>query len=152
MKRLHVHVGVADLDKSIGFYTALFGAEPVKTKSDYAKWMLDDPRINFAISVRPNALGVEHLGVQVDEDRELDELRDRIQMAEADAFDEGETVCCYARSDKSWVRDPSGVVWEAFRTMEDAAFYSSTGPEGVRAAVAAGVGHAAPCCGPPGRG
>lgn len=123
MKRLHIHVGVEQLAKSIKFYNALFGEEPVKVKHDYAKWMLNDPRVNFAISTR-SAQGIDHLGMQVDEAAELEELRGRLQKADTSLFDEGETVCCYARSDKSWVTDPSGVAWEAFQTMEDVQLFS----------------------------
>ena len=125
MKRMHIHVGVENLDQSIRFYNALFGAKPVKTKTDYAKWMLDDPRVNFAISTRLNKTGVDHLGLQVDEDSELETLRDRLKSADMSIFDEGETVCCYARSDKSWVADPSGIAWEAYKTMEDVQLFSS---------------------------
>jgi catechol-2,3-dioxygenase len=125
MKRMHIHVGVERLDQAIVFYNALFGAEPSKTKEDYAKWMLDDPRINFAISTRGGSTGVDHLGIQVDEDHELDDLRDRLKKADLSVFDEGEAVCCYARSEKSWIEDPAGIAWEAYKTMEDAQFFSS---------------------------
>lgn len=123
MKRLHVHVGVKQLEEGVKFYSALFGAEPVKRKSDYAKWMLEDPRVNFAISTRAGKTGVDHLGIQVDEASELTEIRERINKAELATFNEGETVCCYARSDKSWVQDPAGVAWEAYQTMADAEVY-----------------------------
>lgn len=137
MKRFHIHVGVEKLDEAIRFYSALFGAEPAKTKPDYAKWMLEDPRINFAISTRANKKGVDHLGIQVDEDAELNDLRGRLQKADMAVVNEGETVCCYARSDKSWVEDPAGIAWEAYRTMEDAQMFSGkpTTPETA-------------CCGP----
>lgn len=125
MKRMHIHVGVEHLDQSIAFYSALFGAAPAKTKDDYAKWMLDDPRVNFAISTRSAKTGIDHLGIQVDEDSDLDDLRSRLKAAELSLFDEGETVCCYARSDKSWVEDPSGIAWEAYKTMDEAAFFGS---------------------------
>ncbi len=124
MKRLHIHIGVEKLDDSIRFYNALFGVEPVKTKPDYAKWMLDDPRVNFAISTRASKKGVDHLGIQVDEGGELEELRERLKAANMSVVDEGETVCCYARSDKSWIEDPAGIPWEAYRTMEDAQIFS----------------------------
>jgi len=124
MKRMHIHVGVGNLDQSIDFYNALFGAQPVKTKADYAKWMLDDPCINFAISTRVGTTGVDHLGLQVSEDSELAELRERFKNADMAVYDEGETVCCYARSDKSWVKDPSGVAWEAYQSMQDVQLYS----------------------------
>ena len=122
MKRMHLHVGVENLQESIRFYTALFGAAPVKVKDEYAKWMLDDPRINFAISTRVG-VGVDHLGLQVDEEAELDELRVRLKDADMTLFGEGETVCCYSRSDKSWLTDPAGIAWEAYRTMDDAQFF-----------------------------
>jgi catechol-2,3-dioxygenase len=123
MKRMHIHVGVERLDQAIPFYSALFGEQPTKTKSDYAKWMLDDPRINFAISTRGNTTGVDHLGIQVDEENELGNLRERLKSADVSLFDEGETVCCYSRSDKSWVEDPAGIAWEAYRSMEEAQFF-----------------------------
>ena len=125
MKRMHIHVGVEHLEQSINFYSALFGAQPSKTKSDYAKWMLDDPCVNFAISTRTEKKGVNHLGIQVDQDHELEELRTRLQDADLAVFDEGETVCCYARSDKSWVEDPAGIPWEAYQTIEEAQFFGT---------------------------
>ena len=125
MKRLHIHVSVEKLDESIRFYSALFGAEPVKTKPDYAKWLLEDPRVNFAISTRAKNKGIDHLGIQVDEEDELAELRDRLKAGDMPVVNEGETVCCYAVSDKSWIQDPSGIPWEAYRTMEDAQLFSS---------------------------
>lgn len=129
MKRMHIHVGVERLDESIRFYNALFGAEPVKTRDDYAKWMLEDPRVNFAISTRAAKTGIDHLGVQVEEDSELEELRARLKSAEMSVFDEGETLCCYARSDKSWVKDPAGIAWEAYKTMEDVQFFAAAAPD-----------------------
>ncbi|MEZ0262815.1 MAG: ArsI/CadI family heavy metal resistance metalloenzyme [Alphaproteobacteria bacterium] len=128
MKRLHIHVGVDNLDQSIRFYSALFGAEPVKTKPDYAKWMLESPHVNFAISTRAET-GVNHLGIQVDDDSELAELRERLKKADMSVVNEGETVCCYARSDKSWVHDPAGLPWETYRTMEDAEIFKVEKPE-----------------------
>ena len=125
MKRFHIHVGVDKLDESIRFYSALFGAEPVKRKPDYAKWLLDDPRLNFAISTRVKTKGMDHLGIQVEEEGELTELRERLKAADLAVVEEGETVCCYARSDKSWVQDPAGIPWEAYRTMEDAQVFVS---------------------------
>jgi len=124
MKRIHIHVGVEKLDESIRFYSAIFGAHPVKTKPDYAKWMLEDPRVNFAISTRASKNGVDHLGIQVDENDELEEIRDRVKVAGLAVFNEGETVCCYANTEKSWIEDPSGIPWEADRTMEDAQIFS----------------------------
>ncbi|HEY3198379.1 MAG TPA: ArsI/CadI family heavy metal resistance metalloenzyme [Nitrospirales bacterium] len=125
MKRFHIHVGVEKLDESISFYSALFGVQPVKMKPDYAKWLLDDPRVNFAISTRAKKKGVDHLGIQVDEDGELTELRERLNLTDMAVIDEGETVCCYARSEKSWIQDPTGIPWEAYRAMEDARLFSS---------------------------
>lgn len=123
MKRFHIHVGVEKLDESIRFYSGLFGAEPVKTKPDYAKWLLEDPRVNFAISTRVSK-GMDHLGIQVEQESELAELRERLKTADVDVVEEGETVCCYARSKKSWIQDPAGIPWEAYRTMEDAQLFS----------------------------
>ena len=123
MKRMHLHIGVEDLDESIRFYTALFGAAPIKTKPDYAKWLLDDPRVNFAISTRAKK-GVDHLGIQVDAETELAEVRERLKAKDVPLTDEGETICCYARSEKSWIQDPSGIAWEAYRTMEDVQLFS----------------------------
>ena len=124
MKRLHVHVGVEDLDRSIGFYSTLFGAEPTVVKADYAKWMLDDPRVNFAISSGQHAArGVEHLGIQAEDEAELAEVYGRLRAADRPVLEEGKTTCCYAKSEKSWVSDPDGVVWEAFHTTGEAIVY-----------------------------
>lgn len=120
MKRFHIHVGVDTLDEAIQFYSALFGAEPVKRKPDYAQWLLDDPRVNFAISTRVKSKGMDHLGIQVEDEQELAEIRGRLKKADLTMVEEGETVCCYARSDKSWIQDPAGIPWETYRTMEDA--------------------------------
>jgi hypothetical protein len=119
MKRFHVHVHVEDLGKSIAFYSKLFAAEPTRVESDYAKWMLDDPRINFAISTRGSQPGVDHLGFQVDDASELAELKTRAEAADMALLDEGETTCCYARSDKHWITDPQGIAWEHFHTLEN---------------------------------
>ncbi|MFM1897037.1 MAG: hypothetical protein RLZZ385_2111 [Pseudomonadota bacterium] len=145
MKRMHIHVGVASIDEAVRFYSALFGVAPVKTKTDYAKWMLDDPRINFAISTRAS-LGVDHLGLQVDEEVELEELRNRLQQAETAVFHEGETVCCYARSDKSWVKDPAGVPWEAYRTLEDVQLFAADAQPGKTACCQPEPKAASGCC------
>ncbi|MFT5657154.1 MAG: catechol-2,3-dioxygenase [Gammaproteobacteria bacterium] len=126
MKRMHIHVGVDHLDQAITFYSALFGAQPSKAKDDYAKWMLDDPCLNFAISTRSGKTGLDHLGIQVDEDHELGDLRERLKDADISLSDEGEAVCCYARSDKSWIEDPAGIAWEAYKTMEEVQFFHST--------------------------
>ncbi len=119
MKRLHVHVAVDDLSKAIGFYSTLFAAEPTRVESDYAKWMLDDPRVNFAISSRGHAPGVEHLGIQVETPAELHEVYNRLQQADGAVREEGAVTCCYARSEKSWIADPAGVEWETFLTSGD---------------------------------
>ena len=148
MKRIHIHVGVEKLDESIRFYSALFGAQPVKIKADYAKWMLDDPRVNFAISTRVSKNGVDHLGIQVDDNDELAEICERVKAAELAVFDEGETVCCYARSEKSWVQDPAGVAWEAYRTMEDAQVFSSKAAAGASACCAEQPASKTACCEP----
>lgn len=126
MKRMHIHVGVKNIDDSVRFYSALFGAVPVKVKPDYAKWMLDDPRINFAISTRAGKTGVDHLGLQVDDATELNALRDQMSAANISTHSDGETTCCYSKSEKSWVEDPNGVAWEAYHTMEDAQIFSGS--------------------------
>ena len=148
MKRMHIHVGVESLDQSIKFYSALFGTQPVKTRTDYAKWMLDDPRINFAISTRSGKAGVDHLGLQVDEVSELQELRERLKSVDLPVFDEGETVCCYARSDKSWVEDPSGIAWEAYKTMGDAQLFSTSVEPGEVACCTSETKDQPDCCAP----
>jgi len=117
MKRFHVHVAVQDLAASIRFYSSVFGAEPSVLKSDYAKWMLEDPRLNFAISQRGVAAGVNHLGIQVESAEELTALRQQVAAAEIEARDEAGANCCYAKSDKYWVQDPQGVAWETFHTL-----------------------------------
>lgn len=119
MKRFHLHMGVEDLESSIAFYTGLFGQKPSKVKTDYAKWMLEDPRINFAISTRMLKPGVDHLGIQVDSAEELISLRKNFASASIPSKDDGIGACCYAQSDKSWLKDPSGVSWEAYHTMND---------------------------------
>lgn len=127
MKRLHVHVGVEELDRSIAFYSSLFGAEPSLVKPDYAKWMLDDPRVNFAISAGQHpAKGIQHLGVQAESIGELGEVYGRLKSAERPVLEEGRTTCCYAKSEKSWIADPDGVVWEAFFTDGQATTYGDS--------------------------
>ena len=146
MKRFHVHVGVTDLDQSVAFYTGLFGAKPSVMKPDYAKWMLEDPRINFAISSRDGAgKGVEHLGIQVEDQAELGQVYDRLRAADRPVLEEGATTCCYARSEKSWIADPDGVVWEAFLTNGDSTVYGGS-PELDRLASANAADAA--CCTP----
>ncbi len=119
MKRFHIHVGVKNLEESIRFYSTLFGEKPAKQKPDYAKWMLEDPKVNFAISTLTHSTGVDHLGIQVDESHELEEITERLKKADLGVYDEGETTCCYARSNKAWVSDPAGVPWETYQTMAD---------------------------------
>ncbi|MDN3920301.1 ArsI/CadI family heavy metal resistance metalloenzyme [Roseateles violae] len=117
MKRFHVHAHVEDLKASIAFYSALFDAAPTRVEGDYAKWMLDDPRINFAISTRGGKPGVDHLGIQTDTEEELVHLKARAKAADMALLDEGETTCCYAHSDKYWLTDPQGIAWEQFHTL-----------------------------------
>jgi catechol 2,3-dioxygenase-like lactoylglutathione lyase family enzyme len=151
MKRMHIHVGVKDLDESVRFYNALFGAEPAKLKPDYAKWMLEDPRLNFAISTRSGKAGLDHMGLQVDDAGELNRLRDQMSAANIATRSDRETTCCYATSEKSWVEDPNGVAWEAYHTMADAQIYSG-GDAVTQAACCAPKPEpaaAAPCCGVP---
>ena len=125
MKRLHVNVAVSDLDTSIGFYTSLFASEPTVQKEDYAKWMLDDPRVNFAITTRGQRKGIDHLGIQVENEAELGEVYARLQSAAAPVIEEGETTCCYANSEKSWIFDPQGIAWETFLTRGESPVYGS---------------------------
>ena len=143
MKRLHVHVAVKDLDASIRFYSQLFASEPTVRKPDYAKWMLEDPRVNFAISHRGALPGVQHLGIQVEDRRELEEVYGRLQLAEGPVIEEGETTCCYAQSEKSWIDDPQGIQWEAFLTTGESTVYGTDEirPKQENAATAA-------CCAP----
>ncbi len=123
MKRLHIAVSVDDLDRSIAFYATLFGAEPSVRKPDYAKWMLDDPRVNFAISARGRQVGLDHLGIQAETNDELSDIAGRLAAAGESLFEQQQTVCCYARSDKAWVTDPSGIAWESFVTHGAATVY-----------------------------
>lgn len=120
MKRFHVHLHVDDLAKSIAFYSNLFASPPLRVEADYAKWMLDDPRVNFAISTVGHGRGIDHLGIQAEDETELAELKARGQAADRTLLDEGETVCCYARSEKHWVTDPQGIAWEHFQTLDGA--------------------------------
>ncbi|HVM78003.1 MAG TPA: ArsI/CadI family heavy metal resistance metalloenzyme [Stellaceae bacterium] len=144
MKRLHVHVAVADLAKSVRFYSTLFAAEPTVLKPDYAKWMLADPRVNFAISARGKTeAGLDHLGIQVEDEAELAEVYGRLKSAEGPVLEEGATTCCYAKSEKSWIVDPSGLSWETFLTHGESTVYGeSAALAGLRAAAPSGA-----CCG-----
>jgi len=149
MKRFHIHLGVEALDESIRFYSALFGAEPVKRKPDYAQWLLDDPRVNFAISTRVKKNGMDHLGIQVEEEGELTQLRERLKAADMAVVEEGETVCCYARSDKYWTTDPAGIPWESFHSLGTVPFYNGEASETEASACCAPAAKAekAACCG-----
>ena len=140
MNRFHVHAHVEDLAASIAFYSQLFAAPPSRVESDYAKWMLEDPRINFAISSRGGKPGVDHLGFQTDSEEELAELKSRARAADMTVLDEGETTCCYARSEKHWVTDPQGIAWEHFHTLDDIPVFSQK---------AAFASEAAACCATP---
>jgi catechol 2,3-dioxygenase-like lactoylglutathione lyase family enzyme len=145
MKRLHVHVAVDDLSKSIGFYSTLFAARPSVLKPDYAKWMLDDPKVNFAISTRSGrADGVDHLGIQVESDAELKELASRLVAAGETTRDQEATTCCYAQSNKAWINDPSGVRWETFYTFGEATTYGEDEPTNNRPKSACGTDSG--CC------
>ncbi len=123
MKRLHVHVAVENLARSIDFYSALFAAQPAMVKTDYAKWMLDDPRVNFAISTRGRQPGLDHLGIQVEKADELQEVYARLHKAGGDIIEQGQTACCYAKSEKAWIDDPAGIAWETFLTSGDSTTY-----------------------------
>lgn len=135
MKRLHVHVSVENLSHSIGFYSALFASEPSVVKSDYAKWMLDDPRVNFAISTRGRAAGLDHLGIQVETSEEPQEVYTRLRQASGNVVEQGQTTCCYAKSEKSWIDDPAGIAWETFYTRGESTDYGDGSGEN-RARVA----------------
>jgi catechol 2,3-dioxygenase-like lactoylglutathione lyase family enzyme len=142
MKRMHVHVAVNDLEQSIGFYSALFAAKPAVVKPDYAKWMLDDPRVNFAISARGQRTGLDHLGIQVESKEELGDVYGRLREAGGAVLEEGQTTCCYAKSEKSWIEDPAGISWETFFTTGESIDYGTSIEKDAR------VAHAKACCGP----
>jgi len=142
MKRLHVHMSVGDLDQSIRFYSTLFAAAPTVVKADYAKWMLEDPRVNFAISTHAGgAPGIDHLGIQVEDGEELQEIYGRLKDAEGPVLEEGKTTCCYAQSEKSWTLDPQGVSWETFLTTGESTVYGTSTPRVEKPKPVA-------CCGP----
>src|SRR6202167_5555249 len=143
MKRMHVHVAVDNLKQSVGFYSALFAAEPSVIKTDYAKWMLDDPRVNFAISTRGRQAGLDHLGLQVENKGELHEIYARLHQAGGNITEQGQTSCCYAKSEKSWIVDPAGISWETFHTTRESTDYGDgSGERVVR------VAHGKSCCAP----
>jgi catechol 2,3-dioxygenase-like lactoylglutathione lyase family enzyme len=146
MKRFHVHVSVNDLQQNIAFYSSIFGAQPTVEKPDYAKWMLDDPRVNFAISTRGHAFGVNHLGIQAESDGELKALRTGIVAAQAPLLEQKETSCCYVKSDKYWTTDPQGIAWETFHTLGDVPVYGED--EGAAQASVTAAPKAAACCAP----
>lgn len=155
MKRFHAHVHVDDLAQSIAFYSKLFAAAPTRVEADYAKWMLEDPRVNFAISTRGTTLGLDHFGLQTDDAAELAELKARAEAADMTLLDEGNTTCCYARSEKHWVTDPQGIAWEHFHTLVDIPVFNEAAPSSAPGACctpsAAAPAPAAPraaCCGP----
>ncbi len=143
MKRLHVHVAVANLAQSIGFYSSLFDAQPAVVKPDYAKWVLDDPRVNFAISTRGRHPALDHLGIQVESKDELHEVYARLRKAGGTVVEQGQTACCYAESEKSWIDDPAGIAWETFHTTGESIDYGDGSGERV-----ARVAHEEPCCAP----
>jgi predicted enzyme related to lactoylglutathione lyase len=143
MKRFHVHVAVDDLKHSIGFYSALFAAEPSVVRTDYAKWMLDDPRVNFAISTRGRQAGLDHLGIQVESRDELQDVYGRLHKAGGSVIEQGQTSCCYAKSEKSWIDDPAGISWETFHTTGESTDYGDGSGERV-----ARVAHEKVCCEP----
>src|SRR5258708_4891809 len=157
MKRLHVHVSVDDLERSIRFYAALFASQPTVRKPDYAKWMLDDPRVNFAISARGRATtGIDHLGIQVEDEAELHEVYGRLKQAEGPVLEQGATTCCYAESEKSWILDPQGLSWETFLTHGDSTVYGEGFSQAERVAAccdkpAIAAPAATACCGPAAR-
>jgi len=142
MKRLHVHVAVHDLKQSIRFYSALFAAQPSVLKDDYAKWMLDDPRVNFAISSRGAKAGLDHLGIQAEDGEELEDIGMRLAQADVSTTAQKGASCCYAKSDKYWTIDPQGIAWESFHTLDSVPMYG----EQVRPAAARET--KAACCQP----
>jgi catechol 2,3-dioxygenase-like lactoylglutathione lyase family enzyme len=150
MKRFHVHIVVDSLEQSMGFYSRLFGQEPSVVKPDYAKWMLDDPRVNFAISKRDGRVGqagLDHLGFQMDSTNELHAMTAQLQSAGLTVMDQGETTCCYAKSDKGWVHDPQGIAWENFVTLGEATTYGvETIGDSAHDAAPPAAGNA--CCAP----
>jgi catechol 2,3-dioxygenase-like lactoylglutathione lyase family enzyme len=149
MKRLHVHVAVDDLQQSIRFYATLFAAEPSVVKPDYAKWMLADPRVNFASSARGREhAGLDHLGIQVEDEAGLVEVHGRLKCAEGPMLEEGLTTCCYAKSEKSWITDPSGIAWETFLTRGESTVYGHSAALAELRVQAKDKAMAAGCCGP----
>lgn len=151
MKRFHVHLHVQDLAQSMAFYNRLFAAMPARVEADYAKWMLEDPPVNFAISTRGDEPGIDHLGIQTDNEQELQELKERAQTADMTLLDEGQTTCCYARSEKHWVTDPQGIAWEHFHTLGNIPVFREKRDEAAAACCAPGgsaAKDASACCAP----
>lgn len=140
MKRFHVHVSVANLEQSIQFYSTLFDADPTVKKEDYAKWMLDDPRVNFAISRRGDRVGLDHLGIQVEEELSLVEISARLKRAKEEVFEQEKAQCCYAESDKAWVHDPQGIAWETFFTRGSSTVYGEDSHKTIEKSIS--------CCAP----
>jgi catechol 2,3-dioxygenase-like lactoylglutathione lyase family enzyme len=153
MKRFHIHVSVSDLSQSIRFYPTLFGAEPSRVEADYAKWMLEDPRIHFAISINRQPVGINHLGLQVDSTEELQGMHAQLNAADARLIEESEQACCYAKSDKYWITDPTGIAWETFHTLGSIPVYGDDttvfnhGASSTPVPIADGVAKSA-CCVP----
>jgi len=145
MKRFHVHVAVDDLDANIRFYSTVFGGPPTIAKPDYAKWMLDDPRVNFAISTRGRQPGLDHLGIQVESGDELQDVYGRLKHAGSDVLEVGATTCCYAKSEKSWIEDPTGISWETFQTTGESTLY---GDSSKAKSGEARIAHNTSCCAP----
>ena len=141
MKRFHVHLHVDDLDQSVGFYSKLFAAAPARIESDYAKWLLQDPPLNFAISTRGARPGIDHLGIQTDDAAELAAMKAQAEAADLALLDEGQTTCCYARSAKHWVTDPQGIAWEHFHTLGNITVFHEAAAQ-----QAASGTEAAACC------
>jgi catechol-2,3-dioxygenase len=137
MKRMHIHISVDDLNKSIHFYNSLFGTSPTVEKPDYAKWMLDDPLVNFAISQRGTKTGLDHIGIQTDSDEELAEIKSRLDQAELSTLTQEGTTCCYAKSDKHWVIDPTGIAWETYHTLDSAPTFNDASEQAAEIACCA---------------
>lgn len=148
MKRLHVHVSVNNVEASIRFYSTLFASEPTVIKSDYAKWMLEDPRVNFAISKRGAETGIRHLGIQVEDRAELADVYSRLKRAERPVLEEGATTCCYAKSEKSWIEDPQGIQWETFLTSGESTVYGHDPGRAEPAVAIESSRSGRSCCGP----
>lgn len=146
MKRFHVHLHVDDLAKSIAFYNALFSSQPARSEAGYAKWSLEDPPVNFAISTRGTHAGIDHLGIQTDDPAELAAMKARAEAADMALFDEGETTCCYARSEKHWVTDPQGIAWEHFHTLGNIPVFNEAAQEAELPVTGATASSA--CCAP----